>query len=437
MSNIGELSLIHKMKSQIIPIFHSTKVDNFKKFKSKEIDLNKSPKIFKNYLKKKSLEPSKKNKIIEKTIKFLKRKYFLLNEKNINSKFFNMNINKLTQNNNNNFNTLNSNNSIITNITTVREDENEEDDYMFIKKKNTLKLNLINTDSKNNLKNKNKNKNENLSLQPSKNNENNKKNLIIFKSINKILNNSETKNVENSSALSSFNLNQNINYSEPSHKPIKIIKKNKIFGFKSTTKLNHYLICDYKTEESSDIFLSKQKLKLSEKTYNNIIKERNESIYKKSLNYYIEDDDRIKFYYNLYHNKTERNDDEKYTEKESKAALKKYYFNKKLENLKKRNKFFKKICEISETYENLNKSNKETINYNNLKRIIKLKKTEKNCMENNIECKKKKFQREHDEILLQTSKMIPSCLSKNGNKLKFNTISQFKMVNGLYFGVPS
>ena len=53
MSNIGELSLIHKMKSQIIPIFHSTKVDNFKKFKSKEIDLNKSPKIFKNYLKKK------------------------------------------------------------------------------------------------------------------------------------------------------------------------------------------------------------------------------------------------------------------------------------------------------------------------------------------------------------------------------------------------
>ena len=108
-----------------------------------------------------------------------------------------------------------------------------------------------------------------------------------------------------------------------------------------------------------------------------------------------------------------------------------------MENLKKRNKFFKKICEISETYENLNKSNKETINYNNLKRIIKLKKTEKNCMENNIEYKKKKFQREHDEILLKTSKMIPSCLSKNENKLKFNTISQFKMVNGLYFGVPS
>jgi hypothetical protein len=58
-------------------------------------------------------------------------------------------------------------------------------------------------------------------------------------------------------------------------------------------------------------------------------------------------------------------------------------------------------------------------------------------MGNNIEYKKKKLQKEHDEILIHTSKMIPSCLTKNEGKLKLNTISQFKMVSGLYFGVPS
>ena len=437
MSNIGEKSLFHRLKTNIIPIHYNEKLNNQLKFKTKKSDSEKSyKKSYRNYFKKKSTKKFYKNKIIEKTIKFLKKKYFLLNDKNENSNYFKMNFQNLSLNNkNNNFNTINSNNSMNTNITTFREDEKDD----FEKKTNILKLNLLNFDSKENSKKKDKNKNitKNLSLKFSNNKENNKKNLIIFNSINKILNNSPIKNSENSPVLSSIKLKNKINYSDKPHKLIKITKQNKIFGFKSTTKLNHYLICDYKTEESSNISLSKQKLKLSEKTFNNIKKERNEIIYKKSLNYYAEDEDRIKFYYKLYHNKTETDENKNYTEREVKNALNKYYFNKTLNNLKKRNKFLRKIADIGETYEKLNKSNKETINYNNLKRIITLKKVEKNCMGNNIEYKKKKFQKEHDEILLHTSKMIPSCLTKNEGKLKLNTISQFKMVSGLYFGVPS
>ena len=430
MSNIGEKSLFQRLKTQIISINHNEKINNQLKFKTKKSDLNKP---VRNYFKKKSTKKFYRNKIIEKTIKFLKKKYFLLNDKNENSNYFKMNFQNLSLNKNNNFNTINSNNSINTNITTFREDEKEDYD------KKTLRLNLLNFNSKENSikKDKNKNLNKNISLKLSNNKENNKKNLIVFKSINKILNNSPIKNSENSPILSSFKLKEKINFSEKPHKPIKIVKQNKIFGFKSTTKLNHYLICDYKTEESSNISLSKQKLKLSEKTFNNIKKERNESIYKKSLNYYGEDEDRIKFYYKLYHNKTETDENKSYTDREVKNALNKYYNNKKLDNLKKRNKFLKKIADIGETYEKLNMSNKDSINYNNLKRIITLKKIEKNCMGNNIEYKKKKLQKEHDEILIHTSKMIPSCLTKNEGKLNLNTISQFKMVSGLFFGVPS
>jgi len=455
MSESGQKTFLHQIKIVKNPIHLSkSNYKNINKQKSDKIYLKKdSSKLLKSFIRKPRINFYNQNKIIERTINLLKKKYFLLNEKEEKSKFFKINIQNLLKNKNSKFNTLDSTNSNYSNITTAREDNYND---FFSLKHNNINNDLNYTEPNKNIeinkkKYKNKNDEEKHKLILSNINKLNKKNKIVIKPVNTIYNHSSSilnkiSNDKNSnlsqnifndnSVVSNFKLKDTINFSEPKNKLKKIIENENFNGFKSTTKLNHYLICDYKTEETSDIRLSKQKIRLSEKTFDNIIKERKEFIYKKSLNYYVEDKDRDKFYFDTYHNKNE-DKNENYSEKELKIALNNYYLNKKLENLKKRNKLLKKISQISESYEKLNYSNKDSINYNNLQRIIKFKKCEKKCLGNGgIELKKKRLQKENEEVVRVVSKLILS-RSKNETKFKNNTISKFKTVSGLFFGVPS
>ena len=115
---------------------------------------------------------------------------------------------------------------------------------------------------------------------------------------------------------------------------------------------------------------------------------------------------------------------------------KEYYSSIAEEKLKKYLKVFEKIRNLN--HKGYNKINHKTgVEYNNLERIIMIKKIQKKYLSNNYHYMKEKienFQRDQDKIYMALRKFNPINILKK--KLKVSTINEFKSVNGVYFGIP-
>ena len=227
-------------------------------------------------------------------------------------------------------------------------------------------------------------------------------------------------------------------------KDLKTIKKNKkIAKFTTTDKLNHYIINEYKFGDYETKENYQKKLKIMEQTFNIVRQKKNEEIYQRSQNYYVEDKDRDNFYYNLLNNNN--NNNENFIENNHlnyknenfvKETLNEYYLNKKEKNLKGHEKIFKKIWLLNDDeYESIDKKDDFTLSFNNLKRLMKIKKYKKKFLSPDISRKKQIFFEEQDKILLKMKKLQPGNLLKR--PFKKTTENMFKSVAGVYFGIPT
>ena len=220
-------------------------------------------------------------------------------------------------------------------------------------------------------------------------------------------------------------------------KDLKKIKKNKkIAKFTTTNKLNHYIINEFNYESKENY---KKKLKTMEKTFNIVRQKKNQEIYERSQNYYVEDKERDEFYYNLANN-NKINSNENFinlnNENYIKNVLDEYYLNKKEKNLKSHEKIFKKIWFLNdEEYESIDEKEDFTLSFNNLKRLMKIKKYKKKFLSPDITKKKQLFYDEQDKILLKMKKLQPGNLIKK--PFKKSTEKTFKSVSGVYFGMPN
>ena len=218
--------------------------------------------------------------------------------------------------------------------------------------------------------------------------------------------------------------------------PFKEKNPQKLTLFSSTAKLNRYIINDYYLSEyqkSSD--KAKKKLKIAEMTFAQINKERMNNIYQQSQNYLIPDPDRDNFYYNLTHPNVNEEENQKrfYSEKEMQKIKETYYNNIVKRKMKKRLKLFDKIRGLNNKgYNQINPS--MDIEYNNLIRVIRIKKYKHKCLNEDLTEKKKKLKNEEDKVLLCLSKFKPIILSSKPFRL--STINQYKSVSGVYFGLP-
>ena len=220
-------------------------------------------------------------------------------------------------------------------------------------------------------------------------------------------------------------------------KDLKKIKKNKkISKFTTTNKLNHYIINEFNYESKENY---QKKLKTMEKTFNIVRQKKNQEIYERSQNYYVEDKERDEFYYNLANN-NKINSNENFinlnNENYIKNVLDKYYLNKKEKNLISHEKIFKKIWLLNdEEYESIDEKEDFTLSFNNLKRLMKIKKYKKKFLSPDITKKKQLFYDEQDKILLKMKKLQPGNLIKR--LFKKSTEKTFKSVSGVYFGMPN
>ena len=110
-----------------------------------------------------------------------------------------------------------------------------------------------------------------------------------------------------------------------------------------------------------------------------------------------------------------------------------YYNNIVKRKMKKRLKLFDKIRGLNNKgYNQINPS--MDIEYNNLIRVIRIKKYKHKCLNEDLTEKKKKLKNEEDKVLLCLSKFKPIILSSKPFRL--STINQYKSVSGVYFGTP-
>ena len=218
--------------------------------------------------------------------------------------------------------------------------------------------------------------------------------------------------------------------------PFKEKNHQKVTLFSSTAKLNRYIINDYYLSEyDKSSAKAKKKLKIAEMTFEQINKERMNNIYQQSQKVIIPDPDRDNFYYNLTHANLNDEDDQKryYSEKEMEKIKENYYNNIVKQKMKKNLKLFDKIRGLNnEEYNQINPSTE--IEYNNLFRVIRIKKFKRKCLNEDLTEKKKKLKNEEEKVLLCLSKFKPIILKSKPFRL--STINQYKSVSGVYFGLP-
>ena len=218
--------------------------------------------------------------------------------------------------------------------------------------------------------------------------------------------------------------------------PFKEKNHQKVTLFSSTAKLNRYIINDYYLSEyDKSSAKAKKKLKIAEMTFEQINKERMNNIYQQSQKVIIPDPDRDNFYYNLTHANLNDEDDQKryYSEKEMEKIKENYYNNIVKQKIKKNLKLFDKIRGLNnEEYNQINPSTE--IEYNNLFRVIRIKKFKRKCLNEDLTEKKKKLKNEEEKVLLCLSKFKPIILKSKPFRL--STINQYKSVSGVYFGLP-
>lgn len=319
------------------------------------------------------------------------------------------------------------------------------------------KKKLLNSNSKNfYLKTEEKNLKNLFNLITSNNNKKNDFNLIKNK-LNKTKNFFFHKKIKSADEKSTFynstltNNNKNIFFSNENKKisipkiyditkDLKKIKKNKkIAKFTTTNKLNHYIINEFKFNDYETKENYNKKLKTMEQTFNIVRQKKNQEIYERSQNYYVEDKERDEFYYNLANN-NKINSNENFinlnNENYIKNVLDEYYLNKKEKNLISHEKIFKKIWLLNdEEYESIDEKEDFTLSFNNLKRLMKIKKYKKKFLSPDITKKKQLFYDEQDKILLKMKKLQPGNLIKK--PFKKSTEKTFKSVSGVYFGMPN
>ena len=218
--------------------------------------------------------------------------------------------------------------------------------------------------------------------------------------------------------------------------PFKEKNHQKVTLFSSTAKLNRYIINDYYLSEyDKSSAKAKKKLKIAEMTFEQINKERMNNIYQQSQKVIIPDPDRDNFYYNLTHANLNDEDDQKryYSEKEMEKIKENYYNNIVKQKMKKNLKLFDKIRGLNnEEYNQINPSTE--IEYNNLFRVIRIKKFKRKFLNEDLTEKKKKLKNEEEKVLLCLSKFKPIILKSKPFRL--STINQYKSVSGVYFGLP-
>ena len=212
----------------------------------------------------------------------------------------------------------------------------------------------------------------------------------------------------------------------------KVDKKLQLFS--PTSKLNKYLINDYfMSEYNQNSDFAKKKLKITQNTIEQINKERMKNLYQQSQNYFIPDKDRDTFYYNLTHNNKDEIKKRSYSERDMKKIKENYYSTLSQEKMKKNLKLFNKIRNLNnEGYIDINPSNQ--IEFNNLERVIRIKKYKKKCINEDLTRKKEKLKDEEANVLLCLSKFKPSVLYER--PFRASTINQYKSVCGIYFGLP-
>ena len=215
-------------------------------------------------------------------------------------------------------------------------------------------------------------------------------------------------------------------------KPIpEIVKtKERELVFKSTTKLNKFLIRDYHISTSQNDSASKRKLKISEMTFQNINKIKALQAYHNSQNY-LDNSDNL--YYQTYLNLTDSERCKTYSEREMKSIKKEYYNFKKEEKLKKSKLVFQKIKDLLKEEEYQEHSEGQVINVPNLRRIVKIRKIMKKSKDE-LSQKKKNFSKNEQDILLSMRKIGPPKFAKK--IFKPDTIIKFKAASKAYFGVP-
>ena len=211
--------------------------------------------------------------------------------------------------------------------------------------------------------------------------------------------------------------------------------KRKLTLFNSTSQLNNYLIKDYNfTENNLNSSELNKKIEIAELSYENINREKRRKTYNQVKNLYVKNSESENFYYNLIHN--EKKKEGYYSESDMRKIKKEYYSSIAEEKLKKYLKVFEKIRNLN--HKGYNKINHKTgVEYNNLERIIMIKKIQKKYLSNNYHYMKEKienFQRDQDKIYMALRKFNPINILKK--KLKVSTINEFKSVNGVYFGIP-
>lgn len=205
--------------------------------------------------------------------------------------------------------------------------------------------------------------------------------------------------------------------------------------FKSTTKLNNYLIRDYHISKfDTNNESSKRKIKITEKTLAKINKIKMIQAYNKSINYL--DNNNENYYYQMYIRSKSINNsiNKSYTEKEMKQIKKDYYHFRQKEKLKQSDLIFEKIKRLLKEEEYTNNSEGDTVNYRNLQRVVKIKKILKKSLDSSINNKKKQLSQNEQDILLQMRKLGPPNFTKRAFKPK--TIGKFNSANNTFFGLP-
>lgn len=200
--------------------------------------------------------------------------------------------------------------------------------------------------------------------------------------------------------------------------------------FKSTTKLNKFLIRDYHISTSQNDSASKRKLRISEMTFQNINKIKALQAYHNSQGY-LDNSDNL--YYQTYLNLTDSERNKTYTEREMKSIKKEYYSFKKEERLKKSKIVFQKIKDLLKEDEYQEHSDGQVINVPNLRRIVKIRKIMKKSKDDLVQ-KKKNFSKNEQDILLSMRKIGPPKFAKKS--FKPDTIIKFKAASKAYFGIP-
>ena len=242
-------------------------------------------------------------------------------------------------------------------------------------------------------------------------------------------------------------LNQILNFSNISQRPITYLRKsNKIsllattepketneksLVFKSTAKLNNFLIRDYHISTGGGS--ASNKFKITEMTLEKINKLKMLQAYNRSKNYLDNSKNIFNSYYEDFINKA-KIDNRSYTEQEMKDIKEEYYEYRKNEKLKKSNHALLKIKDLLKEEEYQNHSEGTTINTNNLRRIIKIRKILKRSLDDMNNTKKKQLSQNEQEILMSMGKLGPPSFTKKAFKPR--TINKLKAASKTYFGVP-